>query len=441
MTSEQARHQGRSGAPGGHDGWRPTGPQPLTHHFQRLTQKARDLDRRRPFLWDLLVTGFYVTAALIDSLSGGWERVTEYPTLPDWLVVTLSLGLTLPLLWRRTHPFAVIVTMFPFAVVNTWTGAFFQASMLLLLALFHVALRTRLRTLLWSYALTVQPFVVGGLRFPAEQGFDQNVVPTAMSLALAAAVGIAVRSRKEYLASLIERARQAEVERDQQLRLAASAERARIAREMHDIIGHNLSVITGLADGGRYAATKNPARAAEALAAIATTSRQALSELRRLLDVLRDEPEDDPNGKEPAPPAELTPQPTLTDLDNLITGVRSAGLPVHTTIHGTPTLSPGRQLTVYRITQEALTNTLKHAGTGATAELVMSYEAAGAVSVTITDTSRSTPTSPSPSNGGRGLPGMRERTALYNGTLETGPLPHPERGWRVHLHLPEETPQ
>lgn len=445
MTTDQARHQGEHTDPGAgevravpaHD-WQPAGPQPLTRHFQRITQQARDLDRRRPLLWDLLLTGLYVTAAFIDYTSGSWRTVAKDTTLPGELLVVLSLGLTLPLLQRRAHPFASLLTMLPFAFVNNWTGAFLQAQMLLLLALSHVALRTRLRTLLWSYVLTVLPFAVGGLRYPAEQGLDQNVIPAAMSFALAAAVGIAVRGRKDYHASLVERARQLEVERDQQLRLAASAERARIAREMHDIIGHNLSVITGLADGGRYAATKNPARASEALTAIATTSRQALAELRRLLDVLRDDPGDPTR---PAPPADLTPQPTLTDLDRLITGVRNAGLPVHTTIHGSPTLPPGRQLTVYRVIQEALTNTLKHAGPSATAHLVMSYEDTGAVSLTLTDTSRTAPTPPDPTNGGRGIPGMRERTAVYGGTLEAGPLPHPRRGWRVHLHLPEETPQ
>jgi signal transduction histidine kinase len=216
------------------------------------------------------------------------------------------------------------------------------------------------------------------------------------------------------------------------MRLAATAERARIAREMHDIIGHNLSVITGLADGGRYAAAKSPERAAQALDAIATTSRQALTELRRLLDVMREDEQPDQ--------ADLTPQPGLTDLDQLLDGVRSAGLPVHTTIHGSPTLPPGRQLTVYRVIQEALTNTLKHAGAGATAEIELSYEDKGAVTATVTDTGNGSRPD-GPSRDGRGLPGMRERTALYGGTLEAGPRPHPEQGWRVRLHLPEETPQ
>jgi signal transduction histidine kinase len=286
-----------------------------------------------------------------------------------------------------------------------------------------------MRTLLWSYGLVLVPFLVAAFRYPAEQGPEQNVVPAAMSLALSAMLGIAVRTRKDYLASLVERAHQLEVERDQQSRLAAAAERARIAREMHDIIGHNLSVITGLADGGRYAAIKSPERAAQALDAIGTTSRQALGELRRLLDVLREETKTEA--------ADLTPQPTLTDLDQLIDGVRAAGLPVRTTVHGRPSILPGRQLTVYRVVQEALTNTLKHAGPDATSDIVMTYADTGAVTVTVTDTGHGAP--PSTADG-RGLTGMRERTALYGGTLEAGPRPHPEPGWRVHLHLPPEEP-
>ncbi|MCX5558825.1 sensor histidine kinase [Streptomyces sp. NBC_00038] len=398
----------------------------MTRQFHRIVQRVRAIDRRHPLPWNFLLTGFFITASLIDVTSGGWRNIAENPDVPVWLVTTMSLCFSVPLLWRRTHPFAVLLVMFPASVTNAWTGAVLQANLTLLVVLFNVALRTRLRTLLCSYALVVTPFIVTGFRYPAEQGAEQNIVPAAMSLALAAVGGIAVRTRKEYLASLVERARQLEIERDQQSMLAAAAERARIAREMHDIIGHNLSVITGLADGGRYAATKSPERAAQALDAIGTTSRQALAELRRLLDVLRDDPED----------LELAPQPSLTDLDHLIKGVRAAGLPVRTTIHGRASLPPGRQLTVYRVIQEALTNTLKHGGPGSTSQIEISYEDGGAVTVTITDTGRGgTPST----EDGRGLPGMRERTSLYGGTLEAAPGPGPESGWRVHLHLPKES--
>ncbi|CAM5647184.1 sensor histidine kinase [Streptomyces aurantiogriseus] len=403
-------------------------PDPLTRYVQRAANRIRAFDRRHPLVWDLHLTAFWTLAALIDA-AGGWRNVARNPDAPVALVITLSLGFSLPLVWRRSHPRAALLATAPFALVNAWTGAALQAQLLQLLLVFHLALRRPLRSL-WCTTLLFAAAVVLTVRHPKGSA-DQDIVPVLMSVVLAAAIGMTVRSRRDYTEALEDRARRLEIERDQQARLAAAAERTRIAREMHDIIGHNLSVITGLADGGRYAATKSPERAAQALDAIATTSRQAFGELRRLLDVLREEDTTSPN------PA-LTPQPTLTDLDQLLDGVRAAGLPVHTTIHGTPAIPPGRQLTVYRVIQEALTNTLKHAGPEATATITLAYAGTGAVTVTITDTGRG---GPPPDNGGRGLPGMRERTALYGGTLEAGPRVHPEQGWRVHLHLPEETPQ
>ncbi|MEU6179058.1 sensor histidine kinase [Streptomyces coeruleorubidus] len=409
-------------------------PEPLTEYAHRLTRRLRAFDRRHPLLWDLHITGFWVTAALIDYAGGGWRHNAHTLDVPGWLLLTLSLGLSVPLLWRRTHPRAVLAAMALFALVNAWTGAALQAALLQLAVVYHIALRRALRDLWWATALVIAPVLVSVARH-GEGTWDQQVGSQLMSITVAVLIGVTVRTRRNYTEALEDRARRLETERDQQARLATAAERARIAREMHDIIGHNLSVITGLADGGRYAAAKSPERAAQALDAIATTSRQALTELRRVLDVMREEEE---NGELAG--ADLTPQPGLTDLDQLLDGVRSAGLPVHTTTHGSPALPPGRQLTVYRVIQEALTNTLKHAGAGATAEIELSHEDKGAVTVTITDTGNGS-RADGPARDGRGLPGMRERTALYGGTLEAGPRPHPERGWRVRLHLPEETPQ
>ncbi|GAB2869332.1 sensor histidine kinase [Streptomyces deserti] len=404
--------------------------EPLTEYVQRLNQRVRAFDRRHPLLWDLHFTGFWVTAALIDY-SGGWRNNAHNVDVPGWLVLAMSLGFSVPLLWRRSHPRAALLAIAPVAFVNAWTGAVLQAALLQLVLVYHIAVRLPLRILWWVTPLVTAPVLVTAFRH-GEGDWHQQVGSHLTSIAVAALIGITVRTRRNCTEALEDRARRLEIERDQQARLSAAAERARIAREMHDIIGHNLSVITGLADGGKYAAAKSPERAAEALHAIGTTSRQALGELRRLLDVLREEDKNEDT-------AELTPQPTLTDLDHLIDGVRAAGLPVRTTVHGSPTLPPGRQLTVYRVIQEALTNTLKHGGPDATAEIELSYEDKGAVTVTVTDTGHG---SRSPdAGGGRGLPGMRERTALYGGTLEAGPRPHPERGWRVHAHLPEETPQ
>ncbi|MEV5982734.1 histidine kinase [Streptomyces sp. NPDC052114] len=415
-----------------------TEPHPLTRHFQRSAQRVRAFDRRRPLVWDVLVTVFFVVAALIDG-SGGWRSTAANPDVPAWQVTLMSLGLSVPLLWRRRHPMTALTVMAATTAVSNWTGAWLQSALIQFVVVFSVALRLPLRTLGRAAALAVLPMAVCAFRYPPGS-WDELIVPQIWSFVVVALAGIAVRSRHDYTEALVERARRLEVERDQQARLATAAERTRIAREMHDIIGHNLSVITGLADGGSYAAAKSPERAAQALEAIGTTSRQALSELRRLLDVLRDD--------EPAA-AELSPQPALTDLHHLIDGVRAAGLPVRSTVRGHPAPVPaGRQLTVYRVVQEALTNTLKHAGPDATATVDVSYGEDGDVTVEVTDTGGgdvqgSPPPGPSGRSGpfgqGRGLTGMHERTALYDGTLEAGPRPHPPGGWRVHLHLPKDS--
>ncbi|MFF0477338.1 sensor histidine kinase [Streptomyces sp. NPDC004284] len=381
-----------------------------SRYARQLMTRIRAFDARHPWVWDTAVTASWTAAALVDA-AGGWRTTARDPSVPVWLVATVTLALTLPLYGRRRRPLAVLAVMACAAMVGDVSGAFLQADYLQALPLFHIALSRPPRALLWALALIAPPLVTGTLRFPQEP-WDQPVVPTLWAYALVALLGIAVRSRRD--------------ERAHEVRLAATAERARIAREMHDIIGHNLSVITGLADGGRYAAAKNPERAAQALDAIGTTSRQALAELRRLLGVLHEDDET----------ATRTPQPTLTDLEPLIEGVRKAGLPIQADLPPTdPTLSTlpaGAQLTVYRVLQEALTNTLKHAGAGATATVRLSHTPE-ALELLVTDTG--TP-SPTPAQG-NGITGMRERTARYDGTLETGPLPTGD-GWRVRLRLPLE---
>ncbi|MFF0432628.1 sensor histidine kinase [Streptomyces sp. NPDC004327] len=377
-----------------------------SRYVRRLLARVRALDAARPWVWDATLTAALTTSALVDAAGGGWRTVARDPALPTWLVLALSLALTLPLHWRRRRPTAVLAALTAAALISTTTGAFLQAGYFQAVPVFHIALRRPPRALLGATALVAAPLVAGALRFPAG---TPAADPLLWTYALAALLGITVRSRQE--------------ERAQEVRLAAAAERARIAREMHDIIGHNLSVITGLADGGRYAAAKNPERAAQALDAIGTTSRQALTELRRVLGVLT---------------ADRTPQPGLAELPSLIEGVRKAGLPVRSSLDAIDghTLSTGAELTVYRVVQEALTNTMKHAGPGATATVTLESGPQG-VRLTVTDTGKAT----GPLGSGQGLTGMRERAALYDGTLDCGPLPPGPgsgSGWRVRLRLPRE---
>ncbi|MEV4999157.1 sensor histidine kinase [Streptomyces niveus] len=399
----------------------------LTQLVNRAAQRIGAFDKSRPLVWDLLLAGCLLLGGALDVAAGGWRLVAPNPDVPLWPAAVCTVALPLTVLRRRTHPLGALLAMLPFAVLHAWSGAGLQIAVFCqLIVVFNIALRLPTRQLALTGGLLTVPLVVTAARFPA----DGWVIPLQSSLTSFAAVallGIAVRTRQEYTASLRERAKQLEIERDQQAQLATAAERTRIAREMHDILGHNLSVITGLADGGSYAARKNPQRATEALDAIATTSRQALTELRRLLGILQ-------NDTHPDTPAELTPQPGVGELDQLIDGVRAAGLPVRVTITGDLAAVPtGRQLTVYRVVQEALTNTLKHAGPDATATVVLS-RTSESVTAEITDTGRPSPTRP----GGHGITGMRERTALYAGTLDVGPLPPPDSGWRVHLHLPND---
>ncbi|MBW5426181.1 sensor histidine kinase, partial [Streptomyces sp. BG9H] len=264
-----------------------TEPHPLTQYLQRLTQRVRAFDRRRPIAWDVLVTAFFVTAALIDG-NGGWRNTAADPRVAQGQVVLMSLALSVPVLWRRRHPLVALAVMSVATAASNWTGAWLQAALIQFIVVFHIALRLPLKTLGRAAALTVLPMAACVFTYPKDSWYEL-VVPQIWSFALVALAGIAVRSRQDHTQALVERARRLEVERDQQAQLATAAERTRIAREMHDIIGHNLSVITGLADGGSYAAAKSPERAAQALEAIGTTSRQALAELRRLLDVLSDD--------------------------------------------------------------------------------------------------------------------------------------------------------
>ena len=198
---------------------------------------------------------------------------------------------------------------------------------------------------------------------------------TALGVA-SAVLGVSIRQRRALLASLQERAARLEFERDQEGRLGAAAERARIAREMHDIVSHNLTVMIGLADGATYALQSAPEAAGSAMQRVSATGRQALGEMRRLLGVLRDEPAAEP----------FEPQPGLDRLDELLARVEAAGVPVSIEIEGDPhELSGGVQLAVFRVAQEALTNTLKHAGRPATARLALRI-AGGRVELTVTDT-------------------------------------------------------
>ncbi|WP_328954389.1 sensor histidine kinase [Kitasatospora purpeofusca] len=240
----------------------------------------------------------------------------------------------------------------------------------------------------------------------------------------AGSIGLYRRMQLAYTAGLEERALRAETEREERDRLAALDERARIAREMHDLMAHSLSVIVSQARGGRFAGRSDPARALEVLHAIEDEGRQVLTDMRGLLGLLRNENSESPFG----------PQPGLGNLPELLDRVRSSGLPVDWRQRGEPyRLDHTAELAVYRMVQEALTNTLKHAGPVTRSEVRFGWSPEG-LEVVVRDDGRGAGAS---DGVGQGLNGMRQRLAIVGGSLHVGP--GPIQGFQLTAVLPRRT--
>ncbi|MEU2717055.1 histidine kinase [Streptomyces sp. NPDC007205] len=422
-----------------------SGMGPLVARLGRAGQRLRHADRARPWVLDtavvILVFLLFCLPDLLhavgviggDGDGDGRRRFRlAFTRLPVAGMLALQAGLVLPLLWRRRAPAAAFGAVTAVFVLQWSLGAALRADVALFVALYSLTLHGRLRQLPWAGAVTAGALGLVAARVSAAVPVWDALFFLLSTATAALALGMVIRIRRAQLAALRDRAARLEIERDQRGRLAVAAERARVAREMHDIVGHNLSVIVTLADAGAYAAGAAPERGKEALHLIADTSRQALGELRRVLGVLR---EADAGPAEP----ELSPQPGLTDIDTLCEGVRAAGLQVvYRTAGDIDSLDSGVQLTVYRIVQEALTNTLKHAGAGARADLAVVVEDTR-LTITVHDSGPPAPAGPprTANEEGHGLVGMRERAALYGGHVSASPA---GAGWTVRADL-DLTPQ
>jgi signal transduction histidine kinase len=335
--------------------------------------------------------------------------------------VAFDIAFAIPLLWRSRWPFPVFLVTAGIAFVQWIVGIRVLGDFALLIAMYTVASREDQRA-----ALTAAAILEFGVILALARWFHGAHIRSFVGLtglvAAATILGRNIRNRRQLLASLEERAARLEVERDQQGKLAAAAERARIARELHDVVAHNLTVMIALSDGASYALRDDPGEAERALETASRTGREALAEMRRLLGVLREDQQT----------ADPDPQPGVPQIDALVEQVRAAGVPVSYRVSpGSRMLPQGIQLTMFRIVQEALTNTLKHAGLSATAEVeVVATETDVRLSVSDTGTT----TAPPNGNGGSGLRGMRERAAVYGGVVQAGP--RPQGGWVVSAQLP-----
>lgn len=339
-----------------------------------------------------------------------------------WAGLVVSLVQLVPLYWRRDHPVAV----FTLVAIGSAAQALLVDTPLWSQVAFPVAVYSVARFASTAAGLAALGVGLAGALVAAVRwviGFggtlDQDpvvayVVTIATIVVTAWALGLLARTRRAYVDALVERSERIEREAAQQVALAASDERARIAREMHDVVAHGLSTIVVQADGARYAARHDPEVAATTLETIAATGRESLTEMRRMLGLLR-------SGE-----AGLRPQPGLVDLAGLVVGDDiEARLPDPAT-----TVPDGAALTTYRIVQEALTNVRRHAGPDVTVHVDVSV--ADAVTVVVEDDGRG---AAAPDDGrGLGLAGMRERAAVHGGTLEAGP--RPGGGWRVRARIP-----
>ncbi len=268
--------------------------------------------------------------------------------------------------------------------------------------------------------------------FPVLEGTDHltATVLVLVNLVLAATafwIGWVVRNRREKVEELSDRARFAEERQEALAAQAVADEQRRIARELHDVVAHHISVIGVMSEGAKRVLRTDPVAAEEALTTVNQTARTALREMRDILTVLR-------NGHEESDPADLEPQPTVDSLRALVAQTKDAGLPVRYTIRGEEyPLPTGVSLAVYRIAQEALTNTLKHAGPHARAGVVVDY-GDQEFRISVGDSGTGAPVV-SGFSGGHGLIGMRERATLYGGTLEAGP--RPGGGYLVEARFPK----
>ena len=383
--------------------------------------RLRDLDSQRPWVLDcVLAVAIFVAAAVSAATPADQFRP------PDAIVyVLIALGAA-PYAGRRRWPFAVMVlASIPVVALLAlgYSSAVIGAA--LFLAAYTVAAYSNrwVTALAVGYSVAVTVLVVA----VAPEAMGIGAVVTNMALFIGAfALGRGAHVRRENVVLLQERAQLAEQARAEEARHAVADERLRIAQELHDVLGHSLGVIALQAGVGAHVIDVDPTEAKASLEAISRTSRSSLAEVRRILGALRTD----------TGATGYHPPPGLDALDTLAAGLTEAGLPVHTEILGTPNQVPAALgLTAYRVIQEALTNVVRHAGPAAQAQVTVRYDDRQ-VTLQVDDDGHAAPAPAGGPRTGHGQLGMRERVAVWGGTLHTGP--RPEGGYRVIATLPYE---
>ncbi len=393
----------------------------LTERTEHLTSRVRGIN---PYAVDALLALGFTGVALwtVAARVGGDDTYRD----DDFLGMALLLLQTLPIAARTAAPIAALtvsVAAISLHVAVGYEGAT-AGTFASLVILYSVASLMDTRWGITAAVLTAAGITIYFTTDRGDPGVTQ-ALGTYVTYAAGWGLGIYTRSRREYTDVVEERSRLLEREREVRAREAVAEERATIARELHDVVGHALNLVVIQAGGAQRVIDSKPEVARESLASIESAGRQALTDMERMLGILRAADESDDT---------LSPQPGLDQVESLAAQVSEAGLPVKVTVDGTRTALPSSiDLSAYRIIQEALTNSLKHAGE-AHAHVAIHY-GPDSLDLEITDDGRGD-SSQAASNGegGRGLIGMKERVALYGGELNVGP--RAEGGFRVHARLP-----
>jgi signal transduction histidine kinase len=387
-----------------------------------MTRSVSRIGRRvKARLFDVLIVLGAIGGVLEVTLTRGGQ---DSPRGPLWVLVLTVLVATLPLLARRRFRFAapagVVIGLGVLSFVEgTVVPYAFVVFLSVVTCAFLFGMNEERRQGLAGLALIIAVGAVVTRNDP--EGATSDLVFTSIVFGAAWLGGLALGVRLEEAAEAKLRAERAEREREEQARAAVAEERQRIARELHDVVAHSVSVMTVQAGGVRRLLREDQQRERAALEQIEQTGRQALAEMRRLLGILR-QPTDEPA---------RAPQPGMASLGTLIQQMREAGLPIDYRIRGEPRpLPPGIDVSAYRIVQEALTNALKYAGP-ARAEVMVSY---GREVLQLEVVNDGAVDQDGDRDAGHGLVGMQERVALYGGKLEIGPLG--DRGFAVRALLP-----
>jgi len=405
-----------------------------------LFASGRRVVRTHPLATDALV------AAVLLALSTVWLAGSGFAS-PRTIVIQTALIASISA--RRIWPSAVFLLTSAIAFGQWLLGFPLMGDAALLVALYTVAAhQSRLRALL-AAGLLEAGAVMAAVKWEPAGTPERSLLFLTATVVAALFTGLTAASGSRYLAWMDERARRLEIERDQQAEIAAAAERTRIARELHDIVSHSLSVVITLADAAAIVSRADPGQGTEAMTEVSEAGRRALADMRAMLGVLRTDKS--PSGLVPpsglAAPSGLAPQPGVAELGALVDQVRATGLAAEVDVQ-VPVfpLGAAAELTVYRIVQEALTNALRHAE-ARRALVTITYDHPE-VRVRVADDGpapgQHSASGRPPASGqlrapGHGLDGMRERVALHGGTLSAGPAPG--GGWLVEAILRTAAPR